>query len=86
MYQSAKCLLVAQFVETSTTKSSTCRPRLFFVLFCFGGFFFLVAFFCGLGFFWFLFRDTMVLKWLPCKVPSIVGSAPGLIGPVSVYR
>ena len=27
----------------------------------------------------------MVLQWLPCQPPGVLGSALGLVGPVSVY-
>ena len=27
----------------------------------------------------------IALRWLPCQVPGIVGSALGLVGPVIVY-
>ena len=27
----------------------------------------------------------MVLRWQPCQVPGVIGSAPGLVGPVSAY-
>ena len=25
------------------------------------------------------------LQWIPCQAPGVIGSAPGLVGPVSVY-
>ena len=28
---------------------------------------------------------TPVAKWLPCQAPGVIGSALGLVGPVSVY-
>ena len=28
---------------------------------------------------------NMALKWLPCQAPGFIGSALGLVGPVSVY-
>ena len=28
---------------------------------------------------------TLVLQWLPCQAPGVIGSALGLVGPVSVY-
>ena len=28
----------------------------------------------------------LALKWLPCQAPGVIGSALGLVGPVSVYR
>ena len=28
----------------------------------------------------------MALQWLPCQAPGVIGSVPGLVGPVSVYR
>ena len=27
----------------------------------------------------------LALQWLPCQVPGVIGSALGLVGPVSVY-
>ena len=27
----------------------------------------------------------MVLQWLPCQVPGVIGSVLGLVGVVSVY-
>ena len=27
----------------------------------------------------------LALQWLPCQAPGIIGSALGLVGPVSVY-
>ena len=27
----------------------------------------------------------MALQWLPCQAPGVIGSALGLVGPVSVY-
>ena len=27
----------------------------------------------------------LALQWLPCQAPGVVGSALGLVGPVSVY-
>ena len=27
----------------------------------------------------------LVLQWLPCRAPGVVGSVLGLVGPVSVY-
>ena len=29
---------------------------------------------------------TGVLRWLPCQASGVIGSAMGLVGPVSVYR
>ena len=29
--------------------------------------------------------ETLAFQWLPCQVPGVVGSALGLVGPVSVY-
>ena len=29
--------------------------------------------------------EKMVLRWLPCQAPGVLGSALGLVGPVSVY-
>ena len=29
--------------------------------------------------------QKLALQWLPCQAPSIIGSALGLVGPVSVY-
>ena len=31
------------------------------------------------------FRKKMALQWLPCQAPGVIGSALGLVGPVSVY-
>ena len=31
------------------------------------------------------FFRVELLKWLPCQAPSIIGSAPGLVGLVTVY-
>ena len=28
----------------------------------------------------------LALQWLPCQAPGVIGSALGLVGPVSVYR
>ena len=27
----------------------------------------------------------LALQWLPCQAPGVIGSALGLVGPVSVY-
>ena len=29
--------------------------------------------------------SKLALQWLPCQAPGIIGSALGLVGPVSVY-
>ena len=29
---------------------------------------------------------TVVISWLPCQAPGVIGSKLGLVGPVSVYR
>ena len=29
--------------------------------------------------------QKMVLQWLPCQAPGVIGSTLGLVGPVSVY-
>ena len=29
--------------------------------------------------------SDLVLQWLPCQAPGVMGSALGLVGPVSVY-
>ena len=29
--------------------------------------------------------EKLALQWLLCQAPGIIGSAPGLVGPVSVY-
>ena len=29
--------------------------------------------------------STLALQWLPCQAPGVIGSALGLVGPVSVY-
>ena len=29
--------------------------------------------------------QKLVLQWLPCQAPGVIGSALGLVGPVSVY-
>ena len=29
--------------------------------------------------------SKLALQWLPCQVPGVIGSALGLVGPVSVY-
>ena len=29
--------------------------------------------------------SNLVLPWLPCQAPGVIGSALGLVGPVSVY-
>ena len=29
--------------------------------------------------------STLVLRWLPCQAPGVMGSALGLVSPVSVY-
>ena len=29
--------------------------------------------------------QKLALQWLPCQVPGVIGSALGLVGPVSVY-
>ena len=31
------------------------------------------------------FPSKVALQWLPCQAPGIIGSALGLVGPVSVY-
>ena len=28
---------------------------------------------------------NLALQWLPCQAPGVIGSALGLVGPVSVY-
>ena len=28
---------------------------------------------------------TLAFQWLPCQAPGVIGSALGLVGPVSVY-
>ena len=30
-------------------------------------------------------KKKKVLQWLPCQASNVIGSAPGLVGPVSVY-
>ena len=30
-------------------------------------------------------KKKMTVQWLPCQAPGIIGSALGLVGPVSVY-
>ena len=30
--------------------------------------------------------QKLALQWLPCQAPGVIGSALGLVGPVSVYR
>ena len=32
-----------------------------------------------------LVTETITLQWLPCQAPGVIGSALGLVGPVSVY-
>ena len=27
----------------------------------------------------------LALQWLPCQAPGVIGSVPGLVGPVSVH-
>ena len=46
----------------------------------------------GWVFFFFFFCDRVIpvtsklaLQWLPCQAPGVIGSALGLVGPVSVY-
>ena len=29
--------------------------------------------------------ERLVLQWLPCQAPGVLGSALGLVGPVSIY-
>ena len=29
--------------------------------------------------------EKLALRWLPCQAPGVIGSALGLVGPVSVY-
>ena len=29
--------------------------------------------------------SKLALQWLPCQAPGVIGSALGLVGPVSVY-
>ena len=29
--------------------------------------------------------SKLALQWLPCQAPGVIGSEPGLVGPVSVY-
>ena len=29
--------------------------------------------------------SKMALQWLPCQAPGVIGSALGVVGPVSVY-
>ena len=29
--------------------------------------------------------SKLALQWLPCQAPGVIGSAQGLVGPVSVY-
>ena len=29
--------------------------------------------------------QKLALQWLPCQTPGVIGSALGLVGPVSVY-
>ena len=39
-------------------------------------------------FFWvesYQWLQNLALQWLPCQAPGVIGSAPGLVDPVSVY-
>ena len=33
----------------------------------------------------FVVTEKLALQWLPCQAPGVIGSALGLVGPVSVY-
>ena len=43
------------------------------------------AFFGVESYQWLKNWHTHTLQWLPCQVPGVIGSALGLVGPVSVY-